>query len=354
MDFIKDRSGRHLLRVNSLLQVPDYVKQSSVDLDDVAGIPDNLFADSFRRDFPIDSPGHVYLSQAYCLSAGIEDPGVLRNIKAAARLFPELENDLKALDAAFTAQVKSAATADQARFAVYVDFGEGNPEAKTASEKKGGVGGFYPINNFDELIDSSVRLGNDFHNIPMSLFVEGCQTIVKAAASVDLPVSQLPRMVQLYGVERMPDHEFVELQANARSRSTGDDVYQEIAKAAAADDSHNPAQWAELWMDADFQNGVQYGKYTLDPHQIFNSGVKKEAFDQELDKWTLLAGAAVPVEALRAISPATLTRQFPKVAAEKISGILVKSAKMTGAELTVVLEELDRPVQLALLKIVAQ
>jgi len=73
MDYLVDQSGKHLLRLEKLTTVPDYVKSATVDAESVSGIGEHLFANPVRREFPCDTPGHTYLSHAYCLSAKAGD-----------------------------------------------------------------------------------------------------------------------------------------------------------------------------------------------------------------------------------------------------------------------------------------
>ena len=353
MDFINDRSGRHLLRINALLDVPDYVKTASVDADGVASLPAHLFVDEAHREFPVDTDGHAYLSQAYCLSAGIKDKFILDGVKQASARFPQVAADIAKLEAKLDESIKSGSTQIQPQFAVYVDFGPGVPDSEIEHVKSGGVRGFYPINDAFEVTESAVKLGNDAHRLPKELFVEGCQALYKAASNFGCK-SQLPKTINEYGLERLPDYEFVKQQAEARKSLTGDDVYLELAASAEEDADHSSNQWAELWMQADTQHGVKYAKHTLDPYQIFHSGIPVEAFDRELDKWTLVKGAAVPVAALKAISEDSLNAAMTKSAADAVRAAIAKSAAVSGAVLANELSALDPAVQRALLKLVAQ
>lgn len=349
MDYITDRSNRHLLHINNLIQAPAYVKQASVDADEAAKLPAHVFADTARREFPLDSAGHTYLSYAYCKSAGVTDAAILAKIKSATARFPELAADLDEFDRAFAASVKRAGS--EPRHAIYVDFGTAKSASTNPMEKLGGVHGFYPINNPVEISDAATKMANESHKLPLSLFVQGCKALVKAASEHPLN-SRLPAMVERYGVERLPDLEFVKQQAVHRQRLTGDNVYLEIAESIGQDPDRAQADWAELWIDADAHNGVKYAKSALDPYVILNSGIAKAAFDREVNKWTLVHGATVPVDALTAISEDSLTANFPAKEAAAVRATLAKSASLSGPDLAAELQALPAPVQQTLLKLV--
>src|SRR4051812_44046703 len=129
-DFIKDASGRHLLRLSQITQVPDYVKTAAVDADCIVTLGDHFFADPVHRTFPCDTPGHTYLSHAYCRSAEVGESAVRERIKLAAARHGITE-DLDALDRLFDGLEKSA-SAQEPRYAIKIDFGQGNPESANA------------------------------------------------------------------------------------------------------------------------------------------------------------------------------------------------------------------------------
>ena len=341
MDFITDLSGRHLLNINKVAQVPDFVKCASVDAESISAIPDHLFADTARREFPLDDAGHVYLSQAYCHSAGIKDANIIDRIKKAARLFPEVEAELPKLEAAFSEFEKSASV-EQPLFAVYVDFG-----AEDGVKKASGIRGFYDISNPDNVEAAAYRLGEDKHRLPIEVFSGGCREVCKAASQYGI-LSRLSPTVKSYGIERLPDFEFVKQQAAQRVELTKNAAYRDIADSAEADPS--AGDWAELWAGLDREHQIKYSKHTLDPYRVFNSGILKSAMDRELSQWTLLCDTAVPVAALQAIKGNRIEQTFTKAAADKIK-LLLQTKKTANDDLTKGLVSLDLPVQKALLKL---
>ena len=341
MDFITDLSGRHLLNISKVAQVPEFVKSASVDAESIAALPDHLFADTARREFPLDDAGHVFLSQAYCLSAGVKDANILARIKSAARLFPEVEAELPKLEVAFSEFEKSAST-EPPLYAVYIDFG-----SEDGVKKASGVRGFYDISNSDNVQAAAYRIGEDKHRLPVEVFSAGCREICKAAAQHGV-LSTLSPTVKAYGVERLPDFEFVKQQAAQRVELTKVASYQDIADSAEADPS--AGDWASLWAGLDRENGVKYSKHTLDPYRVFNSGILKSAMDRELSQWALLCNTAVPVAALQAIKAERIDQTFTKAAADQIK-LLLRTKKTANDDLAKGLVSLDLPVQKALLKL---
>lgn len=66
MDQVTDNSRRTLLAIADEHPLPEYVGQVELLEKEAADqLEDNLFADSARRQFPLDSPGNIWLSAAY-------------------------------------------------------------------------------------------------------------------------------------------------------------------------------------------------------------------------------------------------------------------------------------------------
>lgn len=344
MDFIKDRSGRHLIYLNTLVQVPDYVKQATIDSDEIDTLPSHCFANEVSREFPIDNPGHIYLSRAYVLSAGTASAEVQSAIKSAASKFPEMNKDLEGLEAAFQQLVKAAS--DNRAYAVYVDFGIAKDSVSPS-----GIKGFYPIDDLVATKSSAAKLCNERERIPLELFVDGCRNIVKAASNFGC-LKEMPAKVLEYGLQRVPDMEFVKQQAAKRFTQTNDQFYNDLVDSMSADPAREADDWVGLWLDADAQNGVKYAKTTFDPYQILHSGETKQAMEAELDQWTMIHGAAVPVGALKAVATSSWDAAFPKAASEKIQQLLGSSDN--GVVLTQGFADMDAAVQKAVLRVVSR
>ncbi len=354
MDFITDQSGRHLLRLSTTLQtVPEFVKSASVLAEDVAALGAHQFARPSRREFPIDTPGHVFLSYGYCKSAGIEDADLLQTLRQAAGKFG-LAQELETIDATF-AGLEKQASGPEPLFAVYLDLGAAQPEAEHPLLKSGGVQGFYPINSEEEVKASAFKLVHDREKLPLECFVDGCRSLVKRAGDLNISRRMLPRLVDDYGTPRVVDFDLLEQQAQARERATGDTLYGEIVKSAQVNAERQPmSAYLGLWKQADDQNGVVYSKSTWDPYRLFNSGITQAAYDQELEKWATVNSVPVPCAALARLSLTKLAKFFPQKLTEALSDLVKKAAVDQGTEVSHLIEtQLDADSRTTLLRLLA-
>ncbi len=332
------------------MEVPDYVKESSVHTDDVASLTPAQFGLPHRREFPLDTPGHVFLSYGYCKSAGIKTSELMEKILKAGAFF-SIEADLTKIDAAFDNLTKKAS--EEKPYALYIDFGTAQPDAENPGIKVGGVRGFYPISSGYEVEQSALKLANERAKIPIELFAEGCRNLVKAATEHKVELRLLPRQIADYGIERIPNPEYLEKAAADRKAATGDELYEDLALTANENPEGMPAHaYAELWLSADRINGYKAAsKSEPDPFLIFNSGPTVESIERSIESWTVVGGSAVPVEKVAAIKEADLNRWFPKPIAERL-GVLVKKAvaHVKGSELAAGISELEAGIQATLLK----
>lgn len=339
MDFISDSSGRHVLRLSTLLTPPDYVKNASILAEDVATLSNGAFAVPHKREFPIDDPGHVWLSYGYCKSANIRDTALLEKLCAAGDFFG-IAADLKALDDAFAQLTKKAS--HERQFAIHIDFGDPDPASQVAMRKSGGVHGFYPIGTAFEVESSAIKLANEQARIPLELFAEGCRNLVKAAADHGVALSYLPKRILEYGVERIPAPEVITQFAEMRKAATGDDIYEQIAQAAIANvDGQGSHEWAELWINADRQNGYKAAKHEPDPFLLFNSGPTMAEVDRQIESFVDIHGAPVPVTKVASVREEAVRKWFPKAAAERLIALVKQAATATGSELTAAFSDIE-------------
>lgn len=340
MDFITDESGRHIKRIDSVIAVPEFVKNCSVDPDATASLARTQFANPSQREFPIDEPGHVYLSYAYLKSAKIHAPNVETRIKRAAALFG-IADELPKIDAALeAATVKSASAPAEPQFALtFLDDSDG-------TEKQAN---YFPINSAEEVVDSAKSLCDHKHRVPLPLFVEASRNLVKAAADHGVGRREIPKLVWEYGEERLVDLEHVKFAAEQRQKHTGDDVYADLAK--IANETDQPIDdVVDAWFKADVQNGVVYDHHTTDPYQIFYSGITKAAAEQYAAKLVLLGNSPVPFTVLAKLPEGAIKKAFPGPVATKALELVKSAATVTsGAELDSVIATFDPAVQRVLL-----
>lgn len=348
MDFLNDNSGRHVLRLSTILTAPDYVKNASILAEDVAELPNGAFALPHKREFPIDEAGHVWLSYGYAKSASVNDALLLGKLKQAGELFG-IADDLQAIDDAFSSLVKKAST--EREYAVQVDFGPGDETSNEPMKKAGGIRGFYPIGTGFEIESSAIKLANDQQKIPLELFADGCRNLVKAAQAKGVSLDFLPKRVTEYGVERLPSPEVIGHYAELRKQATGDDIYEQIAKAATEDpEQHASHEWAELWLNADRQNGYKVARHEPDPYLIFNSGPTVAEIERQIESWVDIAGAPVPVTKIASIREDTVRKWFSKENADRLVSLVKQAATSTGSDLTAAFRQIDQTLAVNFLK----
>jgi hypothetical protein len=359
MDFITDQSGRHLIRIGSMLALPDYVKEASLDDESAKTWGDGAFAWPARREFPCHTPGHAYWSHAYIKSAGINDPVLKQCVARAVELFG-IEADVAAFDAAFDSHTKQAA-APAPRCAIELNFGDGS-QVKTAAESSTtlkGVHGFYPINTADEVELSAEQLAKDASRLPLLLVVDGCENLVKAAKTHAVPENRLPSFVLAYGRDRLPDPEFLTSQAEKRATETNDGLYRELAVTAIENPEGLPAKaYAELWHTADLQNGVKYSSTNLDAFRIFKTGIHQETQEAEFAKWCMVNATAVPAEAIQRIPENRIRALLPKQAAETLLEVIKEARQMPelarGERLSARLGQMSQAIQKTALRLAVE
>jgi len=345
MDFATDQSGRYLLSFSRLVDAPAFVKAATIDAEALASLARNQFADTVAREFPIDDPGHVYLSYGYMKVAGIQRPDVEQRIKRAAALF-NITDELAKIDEALAQTTKSASAASE--FAVSIDF-TGAPE-----HMKSAGCSFYPINTPSEITDSARRICEDRSKIPVEVFVEGCQNIVKAARAHALETRQIPSSVWEFGDDCFVDYDHVQFQAEKRAALTGDQLYVEISKSAAEDLDTPVENWVAAWRQADRQNGLEGRPGIKEAHRVFYSGVDKAAFDARLKDWLVLSGAAVPKSAVASIPPSSIAKHFPGSAVAGLTELVKRATVENGITIQTMCKELDPAVQRVLLTLALQ
>lgn len=339
MDFITDSSGRHVLRLSTLLEAPDYVKNASILAEDVAALPNGAFAVPHKREFPVDAPGHVWLSYGYCKSASITDVALMQKLRTAGEFFG-IAGDMDALDAAFGNLTKKASVERQ--FAIHIDFGAPAPDESNPMRKSGGVHGFYPIGTAFEVESSAIKLANEQARIPLELFAEGCRALVKAASETGVAITFLPKRILEYGVERIPSPEVLEQFASLRKAATNDDIYEQIAAAASANPEGMAShEWAELWLNADRQNGYKAARHEPDPFLLFNSGPTADEIDRQIESFVDIAGAPIPVTKVASVREDSVRKWFPKAAADKLIALIKQAATVTGSELTAAFADVE-------------
>ena len=344
MDFSSDQSGRYLVALSRLIDAPEFVKAASVAPEDLASLDRHQFADPTSREFPIDEPGHVFLSYGYLKVAHIRNPLVEQRIKRAAGLFgitPELDK----IDAAIEGEISKTASVTSEEFALVIDF-DGAPEHMKAAGSS-----FYPIGNPIDIEASARQICEDRRKMPTEVFIEGCQNIVKAARSHEFEQRQLPSAVWEFGDDYFVDYDHVQFQAEKRATTTQDDIYVHIAKSAAEDLDTPVTEWIAAWRQADRQNGIEGLPGVKDAYRVFYSGVDKRAFDARMSDWLVISGAAVPKQAVASIPANEISKNFPGQVATGLTDLVKRATVESGTMIQESCLKLEPAVQQVLLKL---
>jgi hypothetical protein len=343
MDFLKDCSGRYILRLGQMNEVPEFAKEAAVSQDCADSLPDSAFADPVNREFPIDTPGHVWLGYGYCKLAGVKNADIISKLETAGRLHG-IQDDIRRLDSHISEFYKQASAPK--RYAVEIDFGDPNPDSENRFIKQGGKHGFYPCNSAFELEQSAVKLVHDQPLIPIEAFAEACDTLVKTAREFNMDLRELPRRVVSYGTERIMDTDTVNHFMELRKQATGDEFYTDLAKLAQTNpEGQSGRSYATLCVNADRLNGYKQAKSEPDPFQIFGSGPTVEAVDRSIESWVSIADAPIPVEKVASVKESAVRKWFAKETADRIVELIKRAATSKGSKLTADFMELDLKVQ---------
>ena len=100
-------------------------------------------------------------------------------------------------------------------------------------------------------------------------------------------------------------------------------------------------EWAELWINADRQNGYKAAKHEPDPFLLFNSGPTMAEVDRQIESFVDIHGAPVPVTKVASVREEAVRKWFPKAAAERLIALVKQAATATGSELTAAFSDIE-------------
>ena len=300
MDFVKDNNPKYLKHAESMLgEFPEYVK-NAYDKDKLKSLDDlsaSSFANPLKREFPMDSAEHTFLSYAYCKSASITNPVILEKLTKAARIH---EIDLSALDEVF--MTKSASKEEVAKhFALSIDAGEAN----------GGVRYYYPITDGLKIEKSARDLAEDYDKIPLEAFRHAALNIVKAAKANDV-YDTLPDRVRYTGAHREFNYKYACQAVRQRERALGEEaasIYGDIVKSASVDVEH-VNNYVDLFLDMDRINGIKYASHMIDPYEAFFSGHDIDELEKTANAYVVVYEAPIPLGEFTKLARETIKKDF--------------------------------------------
>lgn len=309
MDFVKDNNPTALYASCEAIEPPDYVKQASiitpeslVDLDKVA------FADPEAREFPIHTPAATWLSAAYALGAGLEGTPIFSRIKTAA-ILQRVAGDVTALVDAFHQTVKEASA--PARVFALTASVDGQDRS------------FYPINDEQEIIDSSRAMLKDADEkrLPFSYFRKAATALVKAAHEKRLNFEELHERIIAVGEARLLDFDQARQVAELRKYAGADDeavaLYKEALEGARNDPS-SLERWMDLWVELDESYQVKYSSVQPHPYLAFFSGPVEREVEKMASEVVLINDILIPKTVIPLVPEIAVRQHFTKDAAEQV------------------------------------
>ena len=311
-----------LLHVESKHGLPDYVKTATWPAAD--DLPLTAFADTEQR-LPIHSKAAAWCSAIWCAAnADLVDDTVIGRVKKACDAhgatadLPELQNLFD------YGQEKQAASPDQTYALVIPNAREFGVDADVLE--------LMPLSTMLDVEDSSAELDKSaaLGKLPPEMIREAAVNIKKAAAKFDvkLPVTSTAERL---GHERYADletaAELLERRASVvdATAMTGYREVLEFLKTAGMEQTV-----IEGLLDLDAVNGVTYGfgkmAFQPTPWEIVYSGPTEEDVMKLARSSVLVADCLLPLEALKAVSDATLDM---RLSADTAS--IVKQARVADA-----------------------
>ena len=197
MDFVKDQNPKPIYLADSLVGLPEYVKDASQIMpEDVKDLADAAFGNPGLREFPVHTKEATWLSAAYAMGSGQwqADLHLEQTIRKAAALH-EIDADLQKLEDAFAAQHKQAST-PESRFALSVDFG---------GAAGLGLQHFYAINDPYQICKSARDMTNDLADsrLRIEFFRPAAVELIKAARSFSMDLEDIHPQVRCVGEDRL-------------------------------------------------------------------------------------------------------------------------------------------------------
>ena len=336
MDQLTDNNPVEFVALKALLtDGPDFIQEKEGGYGDVTQLPKNAFAHPFSREFPIDNPGNTYDSkvylEAYAHTMEVSTRDSVHASLEKAAIFHGIEDQFPKIESAADVSIKLA-TANKADEPEYALIYEGDDNKQIA---------VYPINDVQDVIDSSVKLACDRDKMPVDWFSTTCQTIMKAAAKFEVHSHYIPEIVTQHGIEReycvkSADCGLSQRLNLVRERAWKADeevdedmitLYKEAFKMAKeATDEGERKELLDVISDLDHTYEVDY-KHVMDPYNAFYNGVPVADIEKAASQFVFIGDAHIPVPEFIKVSEERLTQEFSATVAESI-----KAARTSAEE----------------------
>jgi len=341
MDFITDNNPKNINYVKSLFgDLPSYVKEAT--RTEKPRIARGSFANTVKKEFPMDTPENTFLSYAYIKAANvgeklnIETQTQISKLKEAAQLH-DITNDIDKIDTVIEENIiekKSKSAKDN--FALIINF-----------EKEGDLKYYYPTTNREAIEKSAKDLVSDERKMPIEAFRTAANNIVKKARKLGVPDSSLPQKILRTGADKEFNVKIANFAAKQRTKKFGEDagaIYYDIVKSAQSDKA-NLNNYVNLFVDMDRINKVAYGKTMLNPYEAFYSGVENSEIEKAAEAHVLINEAPVPLADFKKSAKEVVEENFNKKEAALIMPAVEAAEKSGGVSATLKVMALDKNLQ---------
>jgi len=339
MDFTTDNNPADFKYIVSLLedQLPGMQKFAS----EIYNQDASLFADSIRKEFPIHDEQNTVLSKIYFetykndnnrIRKSASDLIALR-LKKANELF-ELAPIFSVIEETVNGLSVKQASAEEDKYALVMSAGDTTY-------------GFYPIQDAEDVVDSSVKLAKDKYKMTEDWFKSACVKLVDSAEKFNVPSYRIPRLVKEAGVRNELSTDLVPIALEQRTRIVNDDetkaIYEELFKAAAAmvDANNDIVEHLKLIEDMDMSNNIKYAT-VLSPAKTFYSGMSTKELEKLANTTMVILNTPVPAKAFAGIPFQKIACQFDKETAAQIKGLQAKANTGSAGDLYTVSKEMEQ------------
>ena len=365
MDFVKDNNPVDFnFLLNMLSESLESLQQEKQASNEDQGVITNEFgyADPINKSLPIDSPENAVKSKLY-FEVYKDDPKRLSEktanlaksrIDKCTEFFPETKNDFQLIEEISDGLALQKQASQKPSFCI--------EQYALNFEKDGSMHVGYSLNDFEDVVDSASRLGNDKHKMPLDWFIKTAQNLFEAAQQFEVPENLIPINVKAVGVKKEATADYADASLNLRVNSVNDDetveLYNDLFKSAKemVNDTENLDQYVALIEDLDRTVGIDYNSGVPSPYQTFYSGIETRELEKLANSTMFIKEAAIPAEAFYSIDENKFLGRFSKNTAKQLLDLQQESKEKTASALTNVnnqIAELGDDIQYELCELIA-
>lgn len=360
-DFTTDKTAAIFDYADKAGLIPDFVKQSSfVSAEEVADMPDRIFADQNARLYPCHTKAATLVSAVYAAANQDDTYGVREEIEKRAATF-DITEEVKSVFDHFDSTMDKSASVDQVEETVMQKF------AHTATIN-GTEHNFYDISTRADVLLAIDHIDADYKHgyIEPTIMRKVASAVAEQANNFGVG-DRLTYEIAKYASKRLPDIDAAQSLMSLRVSQVEDMTPYEacldkFASALAECESFEQTQEIVDQTAADIyaidkKAGVKYSMVQPDPYEILLSGPTLEQMQKFASEHVYVQGVAVPT-----VDFVNMTDDRVDTYFSKSSAAIIKEAKHlldsnSTAELTKQaadkLTELPADVQLKFLQVLA-